>query len=309
MEPDTHKLKSTSLNDIYVMLSSTMISDESPSDEEIKSEIFVYITKEIYDDPKRIIEEVEYKEALDGSAENFIVKPFFLNKDYVYPINLAGPAVSKVIQWNIDQAIELNPALESKKDYFKPGYFIDLRQLKMSRMNIIRLEGNDKEKYYDDAEPDTPIPYKILNPIKADRAFFPVPKDKQHELKKLPDEVNLYIAFFTNQNKTHTNTECYNYKVAYITAKEVKAYILTPNEDGGNVDQNQKHIQYLKTYYGDTGIQSGALNPYDILSKRDFEEKTSITNSHNDQDNHCIGGPGRGGGSTCYVANLATFKK
>jgi|GEM_PF-1621424 hypothetical protein len=241
-----------SMNDIYVMLSEDSIA---------------YLPYELYADKSRIIEKVN----VDGT----FAQRFFLNEEGVYPANLSGPAVTKVIPWNIEQAAgnsEINTA-----DTYQPGYFLDLRQLKMSRLNMIQI-SNDSP-----AVADTPIPNSAL-PI-ATNTFIPVPKDKQSQLKAVPKEANLYVAFFQKPDDTRSSTECYSYCVSYISAEEVNQQLTTSKSAA---------IEHLQTYYGDTRVQAGALNPNDI--NHDFHQNTIKSDSVNVMI------------ATCYVANLRTFK-
>lgn len=239
-----------SMNDIYVMLSEDKIA---------------YLPYDLYSDESRIIEKVK----VDGTFE----KRFFLNEEGVYPGNLAGPAVTKVIPWNIEQATEA-----SGKSY-QPGYYIDLRQLKMSRLNMIQVSEDAP------TVPDTPIPNSSLP--KAKNTFIPVPKDKQNQLKEVPKGDNLYIAFFQKPDDTRNSAECYSYCVSYISADEVQQHLTTSESVA---------IQHLKTYYGDTQVQAGAINPNDLgLSNGDSSHAASS-------------GAPKMFGLTCYIANLQTFK-
>lgn len=293
--------KSHSLNDIYILLSDKKILN---------------ITKSDYDQPDNIIESVVYTKGEDKEQFRKKINRFFLNNEGIYPINLAGPAVTKVIPWNIDEAIGENgnakkndlvlDKLKANRDHFQPGYFIDLRQLEMSRLNMIRMPkevdgATIEHEFYVNSKPAESIPYNYLT--ETQKTFLSVPEDKHYQLSEIPKNTNLYIAFFDDQDKTHTNTECYSYKVCYIPSTEIKNYIVEEKEED---KKDKEHIKHLKTYYGKTGVQAGALNPYDILSKNDFEEFSSSPSSYTPG---CVGG-GRGGdGATCYVANLATFKK
>ena len=248
-----------SMNDIYVMLAEDSIA---------------YLPYELYSDESRIIEKVN----VDGT----FAQRFFLNKEGVYPANLMGPAVTKVIPWNIEQAAGnsgINPA-----DTYQPGYFLDLRQLKMSRLNMIQIADTAP------AVADTPIPNGAL-PI-ATNTFLPVPKDKQSQLKAVPKEANLYVAFFQKPDNTRSSTECYSYCVSYIRAEEINQYIVVPKTPPTHQDIS---IEHLKTYYGDAQVQAGAINPKDLES--------GSTTKHNIEFGSVGAMP-----VTCYVANLRTFK-
>ena len=254
---DLHTLSDeaiASMNDIYVMLAEDSIA---------------YLPYELYADESRIIEKVN----VDGT----FAQRFFLNEEGVYPANLAGPAVTKVIPWNIEQAA-INSGNNTEAKY-QPGYFLDLRQLKMSRLNMIQI-ANDSP-----AVADTPIPNSAL-PI-ATNTFIPVPKDKQSQLKAVPKEANLYVAFFQKPDDTRASSECYSYCVSYISAEEINQHLAI-----SSIPQRSP-LEHLQTYYGDTRVQAGAINPNDLNSKHlDNIASNSIAPL----------------GYTCYVANLRTFK-
>tara|TARA_R110002167_G_scaffold280480_3_gene486077 strand:+ start:2487 stop:3254 length:768 start_codon:yes stop_codon:yes gene_type:complete len=241
-----------SMNDIYVMLSEDNIA---------------YLPYDLYANESRIIEKVN----VDGT----FAKRFFLNEEGVYPANLSGPAVTKVIPWNLEQAV-INSGNNTKEAY-QPGYFLDLRQLKMSRLNMIQISDVSP------TEVDTPIPNDAL-PI-AKNTFISVPKDQQNQLKAMPKAANLYIAFFQKPDNTRSSSECYSYCVSYISAEEVNQHLTTSKSAA---------IEHLQTYYGDTRVQAGALNPNDI------NNPTSNTTKDISFVNVVLG--------TCYVANLQTFK-
>ncbi|MEP7730436.1 hypothetical protein [Marinomonas primoryensis] len=248
-----------SMNDIYVMLSEDNIA---------------YLPYDLYANESRIIEKVN----VDGT----FAKHFFLNKEGVYPANLSGPAVTKVIPWNLEQAT-INSGNNTKEAY-QPGYFIDLRQLKMSRLNMIQI-SNDSS-----AVADTPIPNSAL-PI-AKNTFIPVPKDQQNQLKAVPKNANLYVAFFQKPDDTRSSSECYSYCVSYISAEEVNKHIVISKTPPTHQDIS---IEHLKTYYGDAQVQAGAINPKDLGS--------DSTTKHNIEFDSVGAMP-----VTCYVANLRTFK-
>lgn len=247
-----------SMNDIYIMLSEDNIA---------------YLPYDLYSDESRIIEKVN----VDGT----FAKRFFLNEEGVYPINLAGPAVTKVIPWNIEQAV-VNSGQNSGAA-FQPGYFLDLRQLKMSRLNMIQITNDSP------AVADTPIPNSAL-PITTN-TFLPVPKDKQSQLKAVPKEANLYVAFFQKPDDTRSSTECYSYCVSYISAEEVNQHVVVSKTPPTHQDIS---IEHLKTYYGDAQVQAGAINPKDL---------SGSTTKHNIELGSVGAIP-----ITCYVANLRTFK-
>lgn len=277
-----------SLNDIYIIL---------PDDE------VIYIPYDFYSNPDRVIESVDK----DAYGNAIFSKTFFL-EDGVYPINLSGPTVSKVIPWNLAKNDSELKSFDCKEDLGSPqtGYFIDLRQYKMSRLNMIKVA---EEKH--DILSDTPLNNDSLFFNKNNKTIYTnketvvlVPKDQMYQLKQVPDN-NLYIAFFKEPEKTHNNIDCYSYSVSYITAEEVRQHTYKYDETT-QLSRQDEAVIHLKSYYGDTCIQSGALNPLDIYPN----ETQSIDSLNGDKpDSVVIGGPRDGGGGTCYVANLATFKK
>lgn len=244
-----------SMNDIFIM---------RPNGET------AYLNYSFYADPSRIIESV----TVDGE----FVKRFFLSNNGVYPSNLASQAVAKVIDWNLKDTENELKVFESDKKLGDPktGYFIDLRQLSMSRLNMIRVPGSST------VDADTPIANENL-PDTAN-PFLLVPEDKEYQLKELPED-NVYIAFFQEPDKTHSDSHCYSYNVSYISAKELDEHLASSKSTDVEKDDSELmdvSVKYLETYYGDTKVQAGGINPNDIRPKM-F-------------------------GLTCYVANLRTFK-
>ncbi|SBS39329.1 hypothetical protein MSP8887_03766 [Marinomonas spartinae] len=285
------------MNDIYLLISGKQYDCSN-------KEYILYIPRSFYSNPDNveIIEEIAY---INDNLPPLINR-FFLNENGIYPINIAGPAVSKVIPWNLKEAKKnsKNNPLISDLSKFEPGYFIDLRQLKMSRLNMIKTED---EHIITSAEC---IPNKLLPCVKS--GFLKVPSDDLASLRDIPI-ANLYVAFFDEINKTHNNINCYNYKVCYISLETIRENIDNYDENkisiwevNDKIPDEDEQISHLETYYGDAGIQAGALNPFDIQADKDFHFNSSTTH-HNDMI--MLGGPRGGGGATCYVANLRTFKK
>ena len=60
----------------------------------------------------------------------------FITENDELPLNLVGPVVTKVIQWNIDQC-EKSLTKNISKDELKPGYLIDLRGLLAPRLRYL----------------------------------------------------------------------------------------------------------------------------------------------------------------------------
>ncbi|ADZ91576.1 hypothetical protein [Marinomonas mediterranea] len=233
-----------------------------------------YLPYSVYSDLSRIIESVE----VNGDAQRF-----FLNKDGSYPFNLAGPTVTKVIDWNL-QTDEGEPKVHPKQSDVTPqaGYFLDLRRMSMDRLSMIFIGE----------EPNYPADQAVTDLPRSDSGYQLVPEAFQHQLKETPEQDHLYLAFFNHPNKTRSINQFYSYSVAYITAEELdkweySAELLGKLADGHeglepNVDFTTKH---LETYYGETGVQATALSPMDL-------EGSPLAMA-------CL---------TCYVANLRTFK-
>lgn len=250
----------SSSQDIYIMLASGEVA---------------YLTHEFYSDPSRVIEQVEQ----DGSFKY----RFFLNEDGQYPMNFAGSTVTKVINWNLlnsngsPKTFPNNPSTTPET-----GYFIDLRTLEMNRLNM-------NQSLQIPLSADTPIDQSKLPEHHG--SYVPVPEDKLKELTLIPENANLYIAFFQKPAKTHENNKCYSYCVSYIPFNELKNhFVITPHPEQEqskptlrNHADHEKSVELLKTYYGIPQVQAGAIYPPSpLVSTR---------------------------GLTCYVANLSTFKK
>ncbi|MFT2112212.1 hypothetical protein [Marinomonas sp. 2405UD68-3] len=251
-----------SMNDAYIILSDNTI---------------VYLSHKFYSDPSRIIESV----SVDGE----FVKRFFLDNNGVYPLNLLGPAVSKVLEWNLEGSNGDVKSFDSDADLGIPqtGYFIDLRQLNMSRLNMIKISGAHNS--------EADIPITNLSPVL--NGANSVPKDKLYQLSQIPAEDNLYIAYFQEPDRTHSNTECYSYNVSYISASELNDHIYNPTS---NDTQHFDTTAYLKNYYGEAGVQAGSINPNDLGSEPSLIETNELKSTQ------LVG-------LTCYIANLKAFKK
>ncbi|TDO99947.1 hypothetical protein [Marinomonas balearica] len=250
-----------------------------------------YISKDEYSDPNYVVESV--------TVEKGIEQRFFLEEDGVYPTNIAGPAVSKVIDWNIFKAESNIKKLTRAKhtNHYDTGYYIDLRQLRMNRQNMTIVA-----KDFGPIEQDTPIPDRHLKDTNYNASFSPVPKEYMYQLFTLPKGMDLYIAYYEHPEKIHDVMSCYSYKVAHISANALEDFVITdPSE------LRKANIGYLEAYYGSSGIQSGALNPCDIRENSDLDPKKE-SNSAFTESVGVGAGVGGGGGAVCYVANLRTFK-
>jgi hypothetical protein len=227
-----------------------------------------YLPYAFYTAPSRVIESVP----VAGEAQRF-----FLNEHGAYPFNLAGPAVSKVIDWNLvdeqgtykrhPQDSTLTPAT---------GYFVDLRRFSLDRQAMIFV--CDEANYEDDQ------PISELIQFAADYQLVPV--DKQDQLKAIPKDDNLYLVYFQYPNKTRSINQCYSYSVSYISVAELDACEFSQEQPSTKRTEEEikTAAQHLETYYGDTKIQAGALHPMDFQSS-----PLPVI---------CV---------TCYVANLRTF--
>lgn len=216
-----------------------------------------YLSYAFYTDPSRVIESVP----VEGEAQRF-----FLNEHGAYPFNLAGPAVSKVIDWNLVDE-KGNKKSHPQDSTLTPatGYFVDLRRFSLDRQAMIFV--SDEPNYEDDQA--------VGELIKSAADYQLVPADKQDQLKAVPEEDNLYLVYFQHPNKTRSINQFYSYSVSYISAAELDACEFSPDKPSA---------KHLETYYGDTQIQAGALNPMDFQSS-----PLPVV---------C---------TTCYVANLRIF--
>lgn len=265
--PETNK--SVSFNDLFIM--TTLFDSEGQP-------VIYYLTRDDYDNADMF----EIVERIDNNGD--VEKRFFLDENNVYPMNLIGSAVSKVIPWN----------LEGKDSYYQPGYFIDLRQLSMARINMVKIKN---ALYFPSA---TPIPNENL-PVAT--GFNSVPSDKLSQLVNAQN-YNLYIAFFNEKDATHSESNCYSYSIAYIPAKKLQSYEVQENY---KLQENYKYIKnYLESYYGHTKIQTGGVNPYDMEATKSIEKPNSTGATTDDLvniDDILVSADGL----TCYVANLRTF--
>ncbi|WCN09536.1 hypothetical protein [Marinomonas mediterranea] len=233
-----------------------------------------YLPYSVYSDPSRIIESVE----VNGDAQRF-----FLNEDGSYPFNLAGPAVTKVIDWNL-QTEDGEPKVHPKQSDVKPqaGYFLDLRRMSMDRLSMIFIGE----------EPNYPEDQAVTDLPRSDSGYQLVPEAYQHQLRETPGQDHLYLAFFNHPNKTRSINQFYSYSVAYITAEELdqweySAELLGKLADGHeglepSIDVTSRH---LENYYGHTKVQAASINPMDLQCQ--FEASACLA---------------------CYIANLRTFK-
>ncbi|MBQ4836755.1 MULTISPECIES: hypothetical protein [Pseudoalteromonas] len=233
----------------------------------------VYLDVDFYTQGSRLIEWVH--------SEQDIHK-FFLNEDNLFPLNLMGPAVTKVIPWNLAEAKDKLPTTFAGQAPLKPGYMIDLRVIQLNRLNandpnFARLLNSGLD-----------IPIQLVS--NSFDPIYPVPHEFEHQLSAPIEEENLYIVSFKNPERIRGIDDLYGYQISYISKEEldnVDKYV--PNEDDKNealkLDELKKEHtgQYLERYYGDTNAQIGAINPRDMAP-------------------HLLG-------AACYIANLRTMKK
>ncbi|WCN13610.1 hypothetical protein GV054_11660 [Marinomonas mediterranea] len=248
-----------SMNDIYIMLQGGDIA---------------YIPLELYSAPENVVESVNN----NGTFE----KKFFLNDEGVFPANLSGPAVTKVIEWNIENEDGSIKEFDSSQDLGapKPGFFIDLRKLGMARTNMI------KTRDVSGFTTDTAIPNQDLRIPST--PFIGVPEDKLYQLKGNPKNYGLYVGFFENTESERNNFDCFSYRISYISPEVLKNSICTEEE------LHKISISHLKSYYGDARVQSGAVNPLD------FGMQVS--------DDGRIIPPFSFMMLACFIANLTTFE-
>ncbi|WP_104400243.1 hypothetical protein [Vibrio penaeicida] len=192
-------------------------------------------------------------------------KYFFTDdKNGSFPLNLAGPNVTKVIDWNLEN----QPSSHPQK---KPGYFIDLRRITLNRLDLLNLKPDSKLKR------DKPLTSDARDGLQE------VPENRLYQLGQNPDEDNLYIAFYKHPAKVRSPNNAYGYCISYIPASVLDEYEISDNKIASLEDTKS----LLEFYYGQTCVQSGAMNP------DDFESSQYL----------------RGGSAAaCYVANLRTFK-
>lgn len=248
-----HDYNEDSLQDVFIMRPNGKIA---------------YLPYAFYSDPTRVIESVP----VEGEAQRF-----FLNEHGAYPFNLAGPAVSKVIDWNlVDEQGNKKSHPQNSNVQPETGYFVDLRRFSLDRQAMIFV--SDEPNYEDDQA--------VGELIKSAADYQLVPTDQQDQLKATPKEDNLYLVYFQHPNKTRSINQFYSYSVSYISAAELdacehNAHNLADVHSSDDIDMTTQH---LEIYYGDTKIQTGALNPMDFQSS----PRPVIC-------------------GTCYVANLRTF--
>ncbi|MCF2858197.1 hypothetical protein L1286_11990 [Pseudoalteromonas sp. SMS1] len=232
----------------------------------------VYMDVDFYTEGSRLIEWVHSEQD---------IQKFFLTDENLFPLNLMGPAVTKVIPWNLENAQDKLPSTFAGTAPLKPGYLIDLRVIQLNRLN-----ANDPNFVRSlNLGLDTPISLQS-NTISP---FFPVPADKEYQLSEQIEEENLYVVSFKNPEQIRGINDLYGYQISYISKEDLDgldSYV--PAETDRDVDLELDALsklhtgQFLERYYGDTNAQVGAINPRDMIP-------------------HLLG-------AACYIANLRTMK-
>ena len=231
-----------------------------------------YLSYDFYTDKSRVIESVP----VEGE-----ITRFFLEDDGVYPFNLSGPTVTKVIDWNLyNSQNELRSAPDTLIQQPETGYFLDLRRISLNRLDMLKPSGVENMVI----EEDNPVTHDLTL---IQNGFHLVPDEHLEQLKQIPENDNLYIAFYQHPEKTRSVNQNYSYCISYISAGDLDECEYAYNSPVCKL-YSEKDIKkttvHLESYYGDTKVQSGALNP------DDFQEPYVPANT------------------ACYIANLRTFK-
>lgn len=200
----------------------------------------------------------------------------FLTENGYQPENLTGPAITKVIPWNLATA---NLPGNYEGEPLQPGYLVDLRVLHMSRLLNPAFEI---EMNYPTLPPLNDIlrdkgiqkPLPAAGGKRPDDAYVPV--EKRYELTNVPYD-NLYIVSWKDPLQEHEIDDYDPYQINYVTAAMLDECVPAQEMSTGDT------MVVLESYFKAAGAQTGALNPKDW-------EYISLHGS-------------------CYVANLSSFKK
>ncbi|WDE08006.1 hypothetical protein SG34_014585 [Thalassomonas viridans] len=201
----------------------------------------------------------------------------FLTANGYQPENLTGPALTKVIPWNLDTA---QPPQSYNGQPLQPGYLLDLRVLHMSRLLNPALEIKMDFKQlpplkYPIEQSHTKQPEQSSDYTgKKDDGFLP--EDKRYQLENVPYD-NLYIVSWKDPLGNHKIDEYDPYEITYLTSDMLDECDPAHEVSTGNT------MVVLESYFKKAGVQVGALNPKDW-------EYVSLHGS-------------------CYVANLNSFVK
>ncbi|MCG7587288.1 hypothetical protein [Photobacterium sp. OFAV2-7] len=235
-----------------------------------------YLTYDFYTDKSRVIESVP----VEGEIQRF-----FLEQDGTYPFNLSGPTVTKVIDWNLyDSNSEQRPDIKNTGNLPETGYFLDLRRITLNRLDMLLPSGEGE------AEADQPVTHDLSL---IQNGHHLVPKDKLYQLKVIPEQDNLYIAFYQHPEKTRTINNIYSYCVSYISASdldECEFVADAPLCQTHSEAEIKEATEHLESYYGDAQVQSGALNLDDFYTDNEENRTDGLL------------------ALACYIANLRTFK-
>lgn len=225
-------------------------------------------------------------------------------------INIMGPALTKIVPWNLDNA-QCPPDINMSD--FKPGYLLDLRLLQLNRLRAPLHKSS-----LQDVGRDSPISKLELNSSAPVASFVNdhIPLSALKQLKG-PVPENIYIVSYVNPLLVRDDNQFYPYHVHYLsvsdldqlealnleeganenlnelqeTLNELKASIhrhqddLVPHLDSIKQNSNTLTAQSLARYYRDAGVQVGAVNP------KDLQEESLLV------------------GTVCTVANLQSFLK
>lgn len=200
----------------------------------------------------------------------------FLTANGYQPENLTGPAITKVIPWNLATA---NLPGNYKGEPLQPGYLIDLRVLHMSRLLNPAFE---QKMNYPTLPPlnDILVDKGIQKPLPASGGKRPddayIPLEKRYELTNVPYD-NLYIVSWKDPLGEHEIDDYDPYQINYLPASALDECVPAQEVSTGDT------MVVLESYFKAAGSQTGALNPKDW-------EYISLHGS-------------------CYVANLSSFSK
>ncbi|CAM3647050.1 hypothetical protein VA7868_01429 [Vibrio aerogenes CECT 7868] len=261
---------------------------------------------------------------------------FFETELQLHPINLTGPALTKVTQWNLDNAI-YPEGVSPQALNLQPGYLLDLRILQMNRILLPTQEQETKQQETDDHYLDTPIEIIELSEKEKGRGFrygisFP-PADIKPQLTDTHINENLYIVSFANPLKGREAHKFYPYHIHYVSAEQLDKPDVIDFEEDQETDLNtllpslskeKKHwtkdeviintkrvaAQTLARYYRDAGVQTGAINPLDVKGEKTPDSDSGLksyislvdTTGDSDIDRSR-------NGTICMIANLHSFLK
>ncbi len=198
---------------------------------------------------------------------------YFTDKNGRFPANLVGPAVTKVIDWNLSTQATVIPSP-------KTGYFIDLRRINLNRSDVSipqdAQENTDAATFSIRKDKTVTLPQGSLKRI---------PESRLYQLAQPIEEDNLYIAYYKHPDRLRKTQGSYQYRISYIPSSVLDLYEFSPQVKSEyskeDIIQTTSHLEQM---YGQTNAQSGALNPDDMPTTD------------------------AGSGVACYIANLRTFQ-